>query len=79
MNAKYYPALQRSAAIADQVISRSPEVTRLKASSPAQLTPTVYNIMDGELGLDDKELALEVAKSIYYGYHVEVNAYYANL
>jgi hypothetical protein len=76
MNAKYYPALRKTAEYAAQVLIQSPEINKAKANKPSDILVPIYNTLSDIAGMEDKDIALEVSKLIFYGYHIEVNTYY---
>lgn len=76
MNAKYYPALRRHAALAEEVLAIPAAKAAINAAKlPGDAVAAIYEALV-TLGIDSKDDAAEVAKMAFYGYYVEVNEYY---
>lgn len=75
MDPKYYPPLKPYAEAAKEVLKVMPELSNTEAHLPSELVSEVHGVLM-ELGTDNKEFALDVSKMIFYGLHVEVNAYW---
>lgn len=78
MNSKYYPQLRTVSAYADTILSLCPSIAQAnkQASKPSDMLAAVYEALISILSIDCKDTALEVCKVLFYGYYVEVNAYY---
>jgi hypothetical protein len=76
MNAKYYPALRKTAALTQSLLNVAPTITEGKINKPSDMIVSVNNVLLDELKVDDKDIALEVCKMLFYGYHIEINNYY---
>ena len=76
MNPKHYAELRENSELAAEIL---PQVAaKLEAAKqPSDLVVAVHFALD-DMGIDDKDQALEVAKLLFYGWYIEVNEYYAN-